>query len=358
MISAMRRWLVILLLILAAVLLCGACGFMRYRPPAWNVQATIETEPVPNDGDAADDLCLWIHPEDPELSTVIGTDKKGGLAVYDLTGRQLQYVPDGRPNNVDLRPGFPWQGEEVALVVASQKEGDHLVFSRVIPETRLLEPIPGGRIPVGVNPGGVTLYVSAISGRWFVFTVGEDSDRGDENWVEQWEVQGGDALECRRLRRLRIGPGSAEGLVADDELGWLYVSEENRGIWRYSAEPDASDERTLVDHNRFFGHLNNDVEGLAIYRTGERTGYLIASSQGSDDFTVYRREGDNDYLTRFEIVGGDRTDAVTHTDGIEASSIPLGASFPNGLFMAQDDMDESGRQNYKLVPWERIARRL
>ena len=74
------------------------------------VSATVETQPVPSDGDAADDPAIWVHPSDPSLSTVIGTDKEGGLAVYDLDGNQIQYLSGIRPNNVDLRYDFPLGG--------------------------------------------------------------------------------------------------------------------------------------------------------------------------------------------------------------------------------------------------------
>ena len=44
------------------------------------VTRTVETDPVPSSGDAADDPAIWVHPTDPSLSTVIGTDKNSGLA--------------------------------------------------------------------------------------------------------------------------------------------------------------------------------------------------------------------------------------------------------------------------------------
>ncbi|MGH9801131.1 MAG: phytase, partial [Blastocatellia bacterium] len=66
------------------------------------IHATVETDPVPSGGDAADDPAIWIHPTDPVLSTIIGTNKQGGLAVYDLGGKQIQYLADGRMDNVDL----------------------------------------------------------------------------------------------------------------------------------------------------------------------------------------------------------------------------------------------------------------
>src|SRR5215204_4006838 len=79
--------------------------------PVASVSATVETEPVRSGGDAADDPAIWVHPSNPAESTIIGTDKQGGLVVYDLAGKQLQYLSDGKMDNVDLRPGFPLGGE-------------------------------------------------------------------------------------------------------------------------------------------------------------------------------------------------------------------------------------------------------
>jgi hypothetical protein len=35
-----------------------------------------------------DDMCIWVHPNKPELSAVIGSDKGNGkIYVYDLSGK-------------------------------------------------------------------------------------------------------------------------------------------------------------------------------------------------------------------------------------------------------------------------------
>ena len=80
-----------------------------------SVTAAGETAPVPHSGDAADDPAIWVHPTDPSLSTIIGTDKLGGLAVYDLGGKQLFYYADSSPNNVDVRYKFPLAGSPPTL---------------------------------------------------------------------------------------------------------------------------------------------------------------------------------------------------------------------------------------------------
>ena len=108
-------------------------------------------------------------------------------------------------------------------------------------------------------------------------------------------------------------------------------------------------ERERVDSTGPGGHLEAEVEGLAIAYGPGRSGYLIASSQGNNSFAVYRRE-DNDYVKAFTIKGADGIDAVEETDGIEVTTRDLGEAFPDGLLVAHDGSDDGGRTNFKLVP--------
>jgi hypothetical protein len=137
--------------------------------------------------------------------------------------------------------------------------------------------------------------------------------------------------------------------VADDALRQLYVGEENAGIWKYSAEPDGGSARTLVDGTGAGGHLDADVEGLAIYYANGSYGYLLASSQGNNEFVVYERGGTNAFIGSFTLVASGGIDAVTDTDGIDVTNFALGSQFPLGLFVAQDNDD-----NFKLVRWDAI----
>src|SRR3546814_12710561 len=70
----------------------------RSRVPA--VTALVETVPAGSYGDAADDPAIWANPGDPAASLVIATDKKAGLYVYDMRGEVVQFLPDGKMNNV------------------------------------------------------------------------------------------------------------------------------------------------------------------------------------------------------------------------------------------------------------------
>ncbi len=130
---------------------------------------------------------------------------------------------------------------------------------------------------------------------------------------------------------------------------------EDVGIWKYGAEPGDGSTRTQVDTTGGSGHLRADVEGLAIYYASAGKGYLLASKQGSDEFVVYEREDTNAYVMTFDIVAGGGIDGVTGTDGIDVLNVALGDTFPQGLFLAQDDETPGSRQNFKLVPWELVA---
>lgn len=317
-------------------------------PPGGPVVATAETDPVPSSGDAADDPAIWIHPTDPSLSLVIGTDKDSGLGVYDLSGNELQFLADGQLNNVDLRYGFPVGDQLVDLVTAGDRASDTVAVYRIDPQNRALESVDS--FPVGIGIYGSCMYRSPLDGQHYVFV----TSKGGE--VEQWQVSddGAGGIEANLVRAFDVGSQS-EGCVADDETRYLYIAEEAEGIWKYGAEPGAGSSRSLVDSTGPGGHLEADVEGLAIYYVSGGEGYLLASSQGSDEFIVYDRQGDNPYVMTFEIVAGNGIDQVTGTDGIEVSSAPLGLLFPQGLFVAQDTNNDDGNQNFKLVPWETIA---
>src|SRR5688572_3311652 len=94
-VSGQRRILLSLLAALGAAVLGG---WLYFRPPGASVSAAVETAPVPSPGDAADDPAIWVDRADPAQSLVLGTDKKGGLAVYDLAGVELQRFDNGAQN--------------------------------------------------------------------------------------------------------------------------------------------------------------------------------------------------------------------------------------------------------------------
>ncbi|HEX2103687.1 MAG TPA: phytase [Solirubrobacteraceae bacterium] len=320
----------------------------RAAPVVAALQPVGETEPVPHSGDAADDAAIWVDPRNPARSTIIGTDKDGGIAVYDLRGRELQYLAHGRLNNVDLRPGFPLGGRRVVLAGASNRADDTILLYRVDERTRRLVAV--GSFRAGVRVYGLCMYHSRRTGEFYLFV---DSDSGDGK-VEQWHLRArGDRVAARNVRTFEVG-GKAEGCVADDALGDLYIGDEDRGIWKYGAEPGTGARRTLVDSTGADGHLKPHVEGLALAEGPGASGHLIASSQGDHTFAVYRRDGRNAYVGSFRIAAANGVDDVQVTDGIAVSTASLGGRFPEGIFVAHDGRNGRANQNYKLVRWKAL----
>jgi len=332
-------WVGALVLAITLVIISYRGGRARPRSETriLEVAAAVETEPVNTGGDSADDATLWVNPSDPAQSLVIGTNKKRGLAVYDLTGKEIQFLADGQMNNVDHRD---------TLVTASNRSNDSIAIYRINVETRRLENVAADEIKT-IEAYGSCMYKSSKTGKVYYIVTSK------LGVFEQYELfDTGKGVSAKRVRQIKVG-SQLEGCVADDELGYLYVGEEDVGIWKYSAEPDADPARKEVDRARPGGSLVADVEGLTIAYGSNGKGYLIASSQGNSTYAIYRREGDNTYVKSFRIVAGS-IDQVTETDGIDVTTANLGPRFPHGVFIAQDGADDKGKQNFKLVPWQLI----
>lgn len=332
-------------LVLAAALLLGVA-------PAPGVYATLETAPVPHAGDAADDPAIWRDASDPARSTVIGTDKLGGVAVYDAqTGQQIQYLPGGRYNNVDLRNGFALGGKSVALVVASRQDTNALGIWRVDPATRKLVPVSAGVSTTLDNNYGLCL--GKANGSTYAYVNSEAESGQNPGEVEQIRLRdnGSGKVVGARVRTFDVGT-QTEGCVVHEASNALYIGEERVGIWRYSSLPAGGTARTKVDGVGSAGHLVADVEGLTV-----AGGHLLASSQGEGKFASYALPG-GAYEGKFGIKASPdgSPDAVSGTDGIDATAQDMGAKFPGGVFVAQDtaNTNPSTRQNFKLVPFGRI----
>lgn len=321
-----------------------------------------ETPPVPVAGDAADDPAIWIHPTDFAQSVIIGTQKQGALIVYDLDGKELQYLPDGNMNNVDLRYHFQLDNQAISLVAASNRSNNSIALYQLNPNTRQLENV-AARVITATNMSevyGLCLYYSMKTGDYYVFV-------NDKNGlVQQWRLfdNGQKQVDAELVRSFNVG-SRTEGCVADDLTGDFYISEELVGVWKYNAEPNGGTTRVLVDSTTG-GHLTAEVEGLTIYYINATDGYLIVSNQGNHTFSVYNRANHNDYLGTFQIMTNEELniDGVFDTDGIDVTNIPLNSKFPYGLFVVQDGInfnvvhENKENQNFKFVSWEHIANAL
>jgi 3-phytase len=337
------------LLVAVLCLVHPGSAFAQSAPLFATVSAALETENVDID---PDDPAIWVNPADPAQSRVIGTDKDVGLVVFDLDGKIVQRLPDGRLNNVDIRQDVTLGGETLTLVTASRRNDDTIVFYTVDPTGTLVQAspfsFPGAPRAVEDDIYGIGLYHDAAVSRLFViasFKTGE---------IMQWEVTRTDGkLALNFVRELSV-PTQPEGVVADDELGLIYVGEEDGGLWRFAASPDAHATGHLVDAVGSACLPEDDLEGLAIVKTAGNGGYVLASAQGVNRYALYARhpgaDGRQPCYGSFAIASGE-TDPVSETDGLDVTTMPLSGRFPAGLMVVQDDRNEGFSRNFKFISW-------
>ncbi len=325
----------------------------------YQTEATVESTPVTSTGDAADDMAIWVHPKKPEKSLVFATDKKNGIEIYDLSGNKKALFPFGKMNNIDLRQSVAFGIDTLDIIACTNTTTNQIDLYHFNYDSLTLDPL--AESPIQGTPDsvyGFSLYLSPLNQFLYAFSIGR------KGILQQWLIKQTDSpkkVAGIPLRSFQFN-GKSEGLVADDENGVLYVAEEGFGIWKIAAEPDQEITKGRVDLIRSNPNLAADLEGLALYKgPSPNEGYLIASSQGNNSFAVYQRRGANIYIGSFRIRDNIKLgiDKVTTTDGIEVCHLPLGPNFPYGIFIAQDDINESEikpqNQNFKFVPWEKIA---
>lgn len=293
------------------------------------VAPRVVTEPVRYD---TDDPAIWVNTENPAASLVVGTDKDvdGALYVFGLDGKIVQdKVVRGllRPNNVDIA------GD---LAVVAERYAHRLRVYR-LPG---MEPIDGGGIPVfederGRDVMGIALYTRQGDGAVFAFVSRSETFAPTEGYLHQYRLFDAGTGTMRGVFVRAFGDWSGlkeiEAITVDDELGYVYYSDEGYGIRKYAADPlaDGADEQLAEFGQHDF---TEDHEGLSIYRRADGSGYLFASDQQANRFNIYAREGNpgnphTHTLLASVYLGTDES------DGSELDTTPL-PGFPGGLFVA------------------------
>ncbi|MBN2174687.1 MAG: phytase [Bacteroidales bacterium] len=319
-----------------------------------SVTALVETHPVnqKKNIDSADDPAIWIHPLFPEKTVIFGTDKKGGMVAYNLKGEELNYFPTGNMNNCDLRYNVKLNADSLDVLAASNRSSHSLSLFRIT-ANGILDSVHPRIITSHMldEVYGLCMYQSRLTQKTYVFI---NSKAGE---VEQWELFGvQNSLDARLVRSFQLN-SQTEGMVADDDMGTIYIGKEAAGIWKFDAEPEGSTIGVFIENSSEQNpNIKYDIEGLAIYDSGNGEGFLVASSQGNYSYAVFERQKNNKYLGSFRITDGE-IDGTEETDGIEITSIPL-PGFPKGILAVQDGYNYDGRkkksQNFKLISWEDV----
>ena len=278
---------------------------------------------APGSGDQ-DDMCIWLHPDDPALSTIIASDKdKSTLFVYALDGEMLYSYPlNLKPGNIDIIYNFPLNGELIDVVAFNKRAtvNASFVFYKVDKQTGALSLLgePLTTVAWSDELYGFCLYKSPNNNEYYAFGCDKSS------MIQQYRFfdDGSGNLVMEHKRTWQNGiKDNTEGMVADHEKGLLYAGNEAQGIYVYHADEDKT-----TEHIRFLpvkqDTLAADVEGVTIYYAADGKGYLIASSQGRNYFSVFERDGENTFVGKFSITG------VGDTDGIDVLNVSLNATFP------------------------------
>ncbi|MFT6154474.1 MAG: 3-phytase [Bermanella sp.] len=316
-----------------------------------NVAPTAETDPVTNKGDAADDPAIWINSQQPENSRILGTNKKRGLYVYDLTGKQLQELLVDRVNNVDVRQGFTLKNIPADIAAASQRDRSSIALFHIEPETGVVTFT--NEISTGLDDVyGLCMY-RGKENRVYVFINDEDGR------YEQWEISDSQVGWQGNMVRSFSVESQPEGCATDEQQHRLFVGEENKAVWTLGAEP--SDDINMELMAPISDILTADIEGMEVYQTNDRS-ILVVSSQGNDSFVLFDARPPFNYLGRFrvglnELLG---IDGASETDGLTVTSANLGPLYPKGLLVVQDGRNllPMENQNYKMVSWEEIEKSL
>lgn len=353
-------------------------------PPT--VVPSAATEPMNGTEDVADDACVWIHSTQPSKSVIVGVNKSdevhGGLYLFDLDGSPLQdtrkwmaesnwFAPGKKLNNVDRVSGFPAGSVTWDLVCASNRTDRSLDIFRVRTEAgdfSTLELV--GRISIGPGfapdddaPYGVTMTDGSQANVWSAIVsdklgrVAQIQLRFAADGTGTNQITGIRHDDHGRPWQISESGCPIEGIVADPAYRAVYIAAEDEGIFRYRLDGGilAIDSKVVVD--QIGSRLQDDVEGLTIYNRPDGTGYLLASSQGSNEYAAYLRRYENgqpnQHVSNFQIGQTDAFDAVQSTDGIDAVFGNFGPKFPNGLFIAHDGEGLSPT-HYKIVPWSNV----
>jgi len=337
-----------------AISFLATIGCVSEKQSSTEIQPAVVTQKVRFD---SDDPAIWINTADPANSLILGTDKggdtgEGALYVFRLDGsidsaRTVWNLQ--RPNNVDIAYGFSYGGGKIDIAVCTERNTNTIrVFA--LPG---MEPLDAGGIPVfeqdvDRSPMGVALYTDQSSFDIYAFVSRKSGPTS--GYLHQYKLVA-DAAGIVKGEWMRAigrfeGGKEIEAIAVDNELGYVYYSDEGSGVRKYYAHPDSSD-RELA----FFGRegIKEDHEGISIYKADDGTGYILLSDQQSNEFHIFPREGTKADPHDHPLVKVVKT-ATRDSDGSDVTNVSLNPTFKYGLFVA---MSTDG--TFQLYKWEDIA---
>ena len=343
------------MLFLAGLWACTASRSDNAQPvPTAEIFPVVTTDKVPFD---TDDPAIWVNPKDAAASLIIGTDKggktgDGGIFVFDLKGKNLaekNILNLQRPNNVDVAYGLETPGGKMDIAVCTERNTNRIRVIAV-PDMKLTD---GEGIPVFEgeterSPMGIALYTNP-SDRKIYAIVGRKSGPAD-GYLYQYFLQTAEngRVEGKLVRKFGrySGTKEIESIAVDNELGYVYYSDEGVGVRKYYVHPDSSDRELALFATSGVQH---DHEGLSIYKSGPRTGYILLSDQQANRFHIFPRQGTKGGPHKHPLLKIIKTQ-TTESDGSDVTNVPLNATFRRGMFVAM-----SADRTFQYYRWEDVA---
>jgi len=321
----------------------------------FKITANIESDAVIGDvnDDAADDPAIWLNEKHPDKSLILGTNKKGGLYVFDIHGKLISIKEFGMVNNVDLRDGFSYLGKEVVIGACSNFTNNSVSVFYIDKKTGELSDIIT-EIPTEVDfVYGLCMYKDLKNSKFYVIV------NKRNGLFEQWLIFENDSKIDFQLERTFSVNSQSEGIAVNDRTDMIYLAVEQEGIFKISADPDKNEVPVMIpESNDSSVHIFYDIEGLEIFNYKGKD-YLLASVQGNFSYALYETGITDKYLGSFIISDG-KVDGVEETDGLDVVSTNLLKGFPEGIIVVQDGFNYDGdtlkNQNFKFIALSKISK--
>jgi 3-phytase len=321
---------------LIGIALCSCIGCTTNLP---EIPVAVITEQTPHD---TDDPAIWVNKNNPENSIVFGTDKddaNGGVYAFDLDGKIIKnksITGISYPNNVDVAYNFKLNDSTTTDVIIFTEREKHQIRLFSVPD---MNPLDGGGFPVFTNesqmdnrrPMGIASYTDKATQTTYAIVSRKIGPL--ENYLHQYKFEvdtlGNVSTTLSRAFGKFSGDKEIEAIAVDEELGFVYYSDEGHCIRKYYANPERGNEELACFGGEYF---TDDIEGIAIVKRPNGDGYLVVSNQQDYSFNVFDRKS-NAYVKTINL-------GTVETDGCAVTTEALGSKFPNGLFVSMTDSKE------------------
>jgi 3-phytase len=305
---------------------------------AWLTNAdVVKPVAVTTPGRDVDSPAIWIAPAKQD-SLVLLTEKSSGQVMVFKADRHATFVRRfgniKRPNGVAVVQGAGFGATMRDLALVTDRDGN-AIYVYSIPDFS-----PIGKFGEDVQqPMGISAYRRSSDGAIIVFVVAKNA-KGDDKIIRFRLVERDGKIGGNREIQFgrEIAPGE-ESVVVDGERNLVFVADEKaRDVKVY--DTDGGWKMTIGR-----GHFQDDVEGIALAKCGDRRLIIATDQRSRSEFEVFE-------LPDFKHLGTVHTTAQK-TDGIAVTQMGL-PDYSHGLFVAHSDPDGTGGRHAEFYDLAQI----